>query len=462
MEKQLKNLETKPSVQCPRGMRDFFPHQKRKLDSVKKVMTEISQLFSYQSYDGPLLEEVQLYRAKSGDELVNQQLYFFTDRGGREMAIRPEMTPSLARMVAQIHREYPRPIRWFSIPNLLRYERPQRGRLREHWQWNVDIFGAPEFYGELEILELLVSFFQKFSATPKDVKVRFSHRGLIDFLCQNILELSSLQSTELTRLFDKAKKISPEALSAGIEKIESNEKKKAIVLKFLDLKTLEDCLSFLEQYKRDGTEKISILLKGFSDLFKDLPWKEYLQFDPTIVRGLDYYTGLVFEAFDEDPANPRAICGGGSYSNLINLFEGQGQTQLSGVGLGMGDVTLVDFLEQHQLIKDHLYSLTDIYLCPISQENLASVKKIASQLRNIGLKTEVEFKPTRPRKAFEVQKKKKIPLMALIGDEEEKAQSLEIHSLFSDENKKTLIHLTDESSLILKMIEEGRKKNDRT
>jgi histidyl-tRNA synthetase len=147
-----------------KGTRDFFPELKRGQDFLFEKMSETAHLFGYEPYDGPLLEEVDLYRAKSGEELINDQIYSFIDRGERHVAIRPEMTPTVARMVAQIHREVARPLRWFTIANLMRYERPQKGRLREHWQFNCDIFGAPEGHGEIEILQVAISLLNNFGA----------------------------------------------------------------------------------------------------------------------------------------------------------------------------------------------------------------------------------------------------------------------------------------------------------
>ena len=193
-----------------KGTRDLFPNEKRVQNYLFEKMHTTAQLFGYEPYDGPLLEEVDLYRAKSGEELVNEQIYSFTDRGGREVAIRPEMTPTLARMVAQINREAPKPIRWYAIPNLMRYERPQKGRLREHWQFNVDIFGGKENLAEFEIFNLAITLLQSFGANASHFEILINHRKLVDYLFKDKMQLSSETALKLCKLLDRYKKL-PEA-----------------------------------------------------------------------------------------------------------------------------------------------------------------------------------------------------------------------------------------------------------
>ena len=194
-----------------RGTRDFFPPQKRERDYIFAQMRRAAECFGYEPYDGPLLEEVELYKAKSGEELIRDQIYSFTDRGGREVAIRPEMTPTLARMAAQIYRTSPLPLRLYAIPNLMRYEKPQKGRLREHWQFNCDIFGASEVAAALEILQLACHLLTSFGATPQDFTILFNHRQAIDLVFQKFMHLDAAQSYQLYKLVDRMKKISAAA-----------------------------------------------------------------------------------------------------------------------------------------------------------------------------------------------------------------------------------------------------------
>jgi histidyl-tRNA synthetase len=192
-----------------RGTRDFFPKDKRVRDYLFTVMTKTAESFGYESYDGPLLEEVDLYKAKSGEELVNEQIYSFTDRGERFVAIRPEMTPTLARMVAQVHRESTKPLRWFSIPNLMRYEKPQRGRVREHWQLNCDVFGSPGRLGEVEILQVAVELLQSYGANSSHFEILVNDRAIVDAIFKTMMKSSDDQTHRLYKIVDKAKKLLP-------------------------------------------------------------------------------------------------------------------------------------------------------------------------------------------------------------------------------------------------------------
>ena len=210
-----------------KGCRDLFPADKRCQDYLFEKMKQTAESFSYEPYDGPMLEEIDLYLAKSGEELINDQIYSFTDRGKRNVAIRPEMTPTLARMVAQVYREVPKPIRWYSIPNLMRYERPQKGRLREHWQFNVDIFGHNLDFGELEILQMAVGLFKNFGANHEHFEIRYNNRKLIDYLFEKILELDKTKSLALYKILDKSKKVSPESLSKMITELGLTDNQKS-------------------------------------------------------------------------------------------------------------------------------------------------------------------------------------------------------------------------------------------
>jgi histidyl-tRNA synthetase len=202
-----------------KGCRDFFPKEMRIREYIFNKMKEAALSFAFEPYDGPLLEEVELYKAKSGEELINDQIYSFQDRGERFVAIRPEMTPTVARMAAQVHRETPKPIRWFSIPNLMRYERPQRGRLREHWQFNADVFGAPENLGEVEITSLLIHMLKSFGADQSMFAILINDRRVVDGLFKSRLKLADDESYKLYKVIDRSKKIKKEELDKQIGEI---------------------------------------------------------------------------------------------------------------------------------------------------------------------------------------------------------------------------------------------------
>ncbi len=345
-------MAEKLSTSPYKGSRDFYPEEMALRKWMFSKVRGVLESFAFQEYDGPLLEPFELYAAKTGDEIVNQQLYSFTDRGDRKMAIRPEMTPTLARMVAAKVQELPKPIRWYSIPNLWRYERPQRGRLREHWQINVDLLGGNVEQSNAEVLAIAGAIFKSFGG-EQFVEIRFNNRRLMDAFFAH-LELGAEGSYALGKLIDAKAKMNPEAFAVELQKIlEANSKqasdvpaKTLIFQSFLasdlaglsKIAGLKDSAEFIK-----ATQELLDFEKQLSN--RKLPVKT--KFDPSIMRGLDYYTGIVFEAYDLSPENNRALFGGGRYDNLIGLFS---KSELSGIGFGLGDVTLMHFLETHKLL----------------------------------------------------------------------------------------------------------------
>ena len=422
-----------------KGTRDFFPPQKRAQDFLFSNMRKTAESFGYEHYDGPLLEEVALYLAKSGEELINEQIYSFEDRGSRKMAIRPEMTPTVARMVAQIHKEVSKPLRWFSIPNLMRYERPQRGRLREHWQFNCDIFGAPGRNGEIEIIQVAIELLQNFGANHSHFEILLNDREIVELIFAKISE-SSETVYKLFKLVDKAKKIPEEALLKEIKSLSLSDQSQSIFQNYLKLSSFEELFGFLSELGLEGKAE------SFNDFFNSLNELElgpYVKYDPSIVRGLDYYTGIVFEIFDKHPDNRRAICGGGAYANLLKIFNEQ---PLPGVGFGLGDVTLNDFLTSHSLIPDCSLPRNDIFLTYQSSDGLQMLMRLARSLRAQGIKTVTQFEPVKMGKLFNLAQKKGASFVTILGEDELKANKLIIKNLNSKEQKE--FSIDDQKSII--------------
>lgn len=412
-----------------RGTRDFFPKESRARDFLFKMMRKTAHSFGYESYDGPLLEEVDLYRAKSGDELINEQIYSFIDRGEREVAIRPEMTPTLARMVAQISKEAAKPLRWFSIPNLMRYEKPQKGRLREHWQFNCDIFGAPEQAGELEILQMAIKLLTNFGATNEHFEILVNDRRIIDFVFNTLMSLDKETSYKLYKIVDRSKKVTPEALNKMVDELGLEEDKKTIFWDYLRSESLGDILSFLKAQKN---EELLSGLKNFSDLLEELDLLKFFKYDPTIVRGLDYYTGMVFEIYDKHPDNRRAICGGGAYSDLLKIF---GEKPMAGVGFGLGDVTLKDFLKVHDLLPSFEIPENDIFITYQDIEAHSLSLKLANDLRNHDLKVITALDTLKFKKVFPQAQKKGAKFVALFGSDEISNKTVQIKNLATKDQK---------------------------
>ncbi|MGE3609029.1 MAG: histidine--tRNA ligase [Bacteriovoracaceae bacterium] len=410
-----------------RGTRDFFPQQMRLRNFIFQKMSEVSELFAYEPYDGPLLEEVELYLAKSGEELINEQIYSFMDRGDRHVAIRPEMTPTLARMVAQIHREVTKPIRMYAIPNLMRYEKPQRGRLREFWQYNADIFGAGEL-GEIEIIQLAVAIIKSFGATSEHFEVLVNDRRFVDLVFEKMLGLGNEATKKLYKLVDAKNKMPADKFSAEIRNLTQDEKKAQIFEQFVNLKTPSDIMNFAAHISEEEIKKhVTPLIELFKKIEKQ-NLSEYVKFEPSIVRGLDYYTGIVFEIFDKHPENRRAIAGGGSYANLLQIFN---ETPLEGVGIGLGEVPLTDFLTTHKLLPDFSKADVDYLVAYLAQEGEALAMQVADRLRSQNKKVELFLGEAKPKKIFTYSEKKNFKHICFIGEEEAKNQTVKIKDLIN-------------------------------
>lgn len=322
----------KLSTDAYKGVRDFFPEDMAVQDYIFGVWKKTVESFGYERYDASVLEPAELYKAKSGEEIVNEQTYTFADRGKREVTLRPEMTPTVARMVAGKRRELAFPLRWYSIPNLFRYEQPQRGRVREHWQLNADMFGVDSIEADVEIISLAYQTMKNFGAKDGDFMIKISNRVWLDKWFEWLaLELGDADETErkkkvLFKLLDIKEK-QPERFAEGLKEIRSDLTPDLVLGKQIDWDAIEKNLdvkakSFIEKLKATGINNAKIDLTA-------------------VVRGFDYYTGMVFEIFDTDPANRRSLFGGGRYDDLTSLFGGD---KVPAVGFGMGDVTIRDFL----------------------------------------------------------------------------------------------------------------------
>lgn len=407
-----------------KGCRDFFPADMRTREFLFDQMKKTSLSFAFEPYDGPLLEEVDLYLAKSGEELINDQIYSFTDRGNRKVAIRPEMTPTLARMVASVHRTTAKPLKWFSIPNLMRYEKPQRGRLREHWQFNADIFGAPKYVGETEILSLIISFLRSFKADESMFSIQLNDRAIVDSLFNQKLNLSSEAAYKLYKVIDKAKKVNKEALDKMIAEVITEDSSVEIFNEYLCLDSFPSLAAFTEKHE---LENVSELL-AFTQNLKEIGLNKYINYDPTIVRGLDYYTGVVFEVFDLHPDNRRAIAGGGAYANLLQIFD---EEPLAGVGFGMGDVTLRDFLETHKLLPNFENAENDIMLFTTEEGGMTALFSIANNLRDNGMRVETFLGPIKFNKIMKTAQNKGHSKIGIIGSNELANKKIQIKNLES-------------------------------
>ncbi len=398
------------TIQPYKGTRDFYPDEKRTQNYIFGVMRSVSERFGYEEYDAPILEPIELYQAKSGAEIVSEQTYLFTDRGGRQVAIRPEMTPTVSRMVAGRRQELGYPLRWYSIPNLMRYERPQRGRLREHWQLNVDIFGVKGLEAEHEIIALADAVMQGYGAKRDMYAVKLNSRKLMDYLLADYLGFDAEQSTRIAKIIDHMHKVSAEVFQNEVDDVLSDSQRSSNTgQKLVDLLSVKS-LDQLPSEVADNTAAVE--LQKLIDLLQSSGITNAV-FDITIMRGFDYYTDIVFEVMDTDPENNRSMFGGGRYDGLVGLF---GVEPVPTVGFGMGDVTIANFLTSHSLMPE-LKVVTDVYVVLVGDVYSPAQATIAS-MRSQGLNVAVDTSGRKPGDQIKNAVKKNINFVLFIGDKE--------------------------------------------
>ena len=347
------------STQPYKGTRDFYPEQLAKRNYIFDTWRKTLMSNGFVEYDTSIIENAEMYLIKSGEELGTKQLYSFIDKGDRKIALRPEMTPTLARIVSAKFGELKMPIRWFSIPNCFRYERPQKGRLREFWQLNADIVGAEAGAVDLEILVLLGKMYIEFGATKEMFKIMFNHRKVIDLW----LEKQNLQSKSalIYKVLDDWYKSSVEENSQTLNKELTQLETQKIVN--LCTKIGPEWQEYLEIANTFDEIKLCLEL-----LPKILPNVEF-DLNPTIIRGIAYYTGLVFEGFNKNPVSPRAMFGGGRYDNLLDLF---GKSSPA-IGFGIGDVTWHDFLTEWKLYPNFTENKNRVGIIPFDNSDLTEI-----------------------------------------------------------------------------------------
>lgn len=398
------------STQPYKGSRDFYPEDKRLHKYMFTTMRKVVEKFGYEEYDAPILEPTELFASKTSAEIVNEQTYTFNDRGDRSVTIRTEMTPSVSRMVAGRRQELAYPIRWYSIPNIWRYERPQRGRLREFWQLNVDIFGINGIEADHEAILVADSIMREFKAKRDMYTIKINSRQLMDTLFADYLKLSNTQSHAMAQLIDRMHKMEYAEFVATLDALfQPNQRENGeteLLLNFLNLKTINDLPGELRVHP-------SVLeLQVLMDLLIKSGVTNF-EFDPTLMRGFEYYSDIVFEVFDTHPENNRAMFGGGRYDGLVGLF---GVEPVPTVGFGMGDVTLQNFLESHNLLPE-LRTETDAYVILIG-DVYERAQPIFREFRKLGARLAVDATGRKPDKQIKTAVKKGIHYAIFIGEKE--------------------------------------------
>ncbi len=387
-----KYLTTEPY----KGVRDFYPEDMAVQRYIFDVWSQTAESFGFERYDASVLEPSELYKSKGAEneEMVNEQTYTFIGRGDREVTLRPEMTPTVARMVAHRRRDLSFPVRWYSIPNLFRYERPQRGRLREHWQLNCDIFGVSDIAADIETIALAYQLIMNFGADTSMFEIRINDRTEMraKYAALGIPDTDTQDA--ITRLNDR------------FHKIDANEYKAALLEIVNDNSVVENVYTLVSGNDTRDTNQVVEGLKvlGITNI----------KIDRSIARGFNYYTGTIFEIFDVSGENNRSMLGGGRYDNLTGMFSNE---PITGIGFGMGDVTMRDFLETHNLLTAQITAPTVMVIPMEASLNLAA-QKIAHEIRHKEISVAVDYGTRKLGKKISDAAERLVEYIIVVGENE--------------------------------------------
>ena len=409
--KYIKNLP-------PKGTADWMPEEFRIRKYIFDTFRKVCISFGYEEYLTPTFEKSEIYKAKSGEDVGGKELMIFKDKVNREFALRPEMTPSVIRMITRIYNNQPKPIRFFSIANFFRNEKPQRGRNREFWQLNYDIFGSKSIYADVEIvkmaLEIMFAFLPKEKINQKDYRpfvIYINDRRVLTHFLKESVAVSEGDMEEIFRILDKRNKIKKEEFEDRLKKEKLNDKQ------------IQQIDSFM-QGNVPLDDEVSKELKQLLEILKQEGYEKWIEFKPSLVRGFDYYNGIVYEVYDNDPQNNRALFGGGRYDGLGKLF---GDYNIPAVGVAPGDETLKLFLENWGLLENLEVEENTTYYIPIIEEKtkmyLSKISKKLKQENNIVVEGLEKQSLT---KSLEFANKKNIDKVIIMGSNElEKKQYIE-------------------------------------
>jgi histidyl-tRNA synthetase len=404
----------KPTIQSLKGTRDFYPEEMAVRTWLYQTVRKVSESFGYQEYDAPFLESIELYAAKSGEELVKEQSFVFPDRGGDLITLRPELTPSLARMVAQRQRQMVYPQRWWSWGPFWRYERPQKGRTREFFQWNIDLIGVAQPEADAEMVAVAAAFFREVGLKPEEINILVNNRRLMDNEFET-LQISKDSRPEVLRLIDRRDKMSDSEWANYAQQIGLSDRQ------FNGLKA---------NLSNDELWRKSPELVRFFNAIEALGVGEYVRFAPFIIRGLDYYTGTVFEAWDQD-GEFRAILGGGRYDNLVGDVGGD---PLPGVGFAMGDLVVSLVLDKFGCLPENAgLSTAPVLITAFDEDSLIASLRLADQLRKEGLKVACYPEQNKLGKQFKYADRMGMRVALVLGPDEQSRGEVAVKNLKTGE-----------------------------
>lgn len=412
-----------------RGTRDFYPEDMRLRNWLFDHFTNASLLHGFEEYDAPVLEYEELYTRKQGEE-ITQQLYNFQDKGNRKVALRPEMTPSLARMVMARAGGLPMPIKWFSIPQCWRYERTQRGRGREHYQWNVDIWGTTEISADAELISVLVTFFEGIGLTAKDIVIRVSSRKVLEEVLGS-LGMRGDVFAQTCVIVDKMGKLSSDVIEEQLSGLGHDSEVIMTIQSVLGIKDMNG----LQEALKDESMAVSELNFLF-DAIDSYGISEWVEFDASIVRGLAYYTGAVFEAHDK-AGKFRAICGGGRYDKLLSTLGGK---DLPATGFGFGDMVIMELLAEKDLIPELVSDIDDTVI-PLNSDLRNAAVMVAASLRNSGRTVDLVLEDKKMKWVFKHAERIGAKRLVLLAPDEWSRKMVKIKDL--DTGEESEISLND-------------------
>jgi len=433
-------MSKKFSNQPIRGFTDLYPTDVREEQWILDKCRDIAKKYVYEEFEAPLLEPVEIYAAKSSEELVDEQSFICEKKKGERLILRPELTPSLARMLSAKGQEMKKPVRWFSIPICYRYERPQRGRAREFKQVNFDILGENDLLAEVEIFNITTDILTAFGATNKQFQIYYNNRRLIDAICTYILKIPNNLFEKVYKALDKS------------DKLEEKEYREYLFDNFKDEKLVDNLTQLNEIYDienlpYDNVPKEFFKSQGYleikklQELLNQTNLDDFCTFSAGVVRGLDYYTGTVFEVFDTGEKNRRALFGGGRYDDLLSLFSSE---QISGIGFGMGLLPLKLFLKSYDLIPKGIKELDAsnvIYITTFSKELAPLSVEMAQGLRESGFNCYVDYSCGKIGAQLKKANSLKCKVVLILGPDEQKDKTITIKNL--DDNSQESLPFTD-------------------
>jgi len=436
-----------------RGMKDFYPSDLREYNWLIDSIREVAERYGYEEYKTPQLEPVEIFAAKSSDKLVNEQSFIIEKKQGERLILIPELTPSLARMVAKKSQELKKPIRWFSIPTCYRYERPQKGRRREFTQPNVDILGEESLYADIEIFSIIVDIFTEFGATSEQFQIYYNNRRFMDSFCKLILKIPEKKMPLVFKILDKSNKMDENEFEKLITDTFQNEIIIQGILKLKDAKIIDELLKKFDDIPEKFYQSKGYLeLIKFERLIKEANISDYCTFSSGTVRGLDYYTGIIYEVFDTGTENIRSIFGGGRYDDLLSLFSDE---KITGTGFGMGVLMLSLFLKPYDLIpkwiREKDYTDT-IYIASINEAVSAYALELARILRDQNLPCIVDYSFKNLKNQLSKANDLGIAITIILGPKEMETQKATIKNMISEEQK--IVGLDDITEEIFNIFDE--------